>query len=70
MNIKVTNDGFTIDGCCNMSVKIERKPRIHSLCVVYFLAIIRALYDTDEQALMDALDSFFKHELEQGNDKE
>lgn len=70
MTIKVNNDGFTSDGCCDMSVKIERQPRIHNLCVVYFLAAIGALYDADERAFMDALGAFLENELEHCHDEE
>lgn len=69
MNIKVINNGIT-DGCAKVSVAITRCHTCREVARIEILAVLRALNDTHHDAFMDALEAFFKSELEQDNDEE
>lgn len=68
MLIEIKNKGITDNGYANMCVTIKGKEFIpHEVC---FIAAINAMRDLDEEAFMNALEAFFKHELERDDDEE
>lgn len=69
MNIKVINNGVT-DGCAEISVAITRCHTCREVARIEMLAVLRSLNDTNPDAFMDALEAFFKSELEQLHDEE
>ena len=68
MLIEIKNKGITKNGYANMCVTLKGKDVIPN--AVYFIAAINAMRDADEESFMNALEAFFKHELEQDDDKE
>lgn len=70
MIITVTNNGVSKESIVDMSFLIERCRPISRLNVIYFLTVLKGLKDADERAFMDALELFFKSELEQDDGKE
>ena len=70
MNIKVIYDGELKDGCTKVSVAITRCHTCREIARIEFLAVLRALNDTNPKTFMDALEAFFKSELEHDNDEE
>lgn len=69
MLIEVKNNGFTKDGYCNMGVKLVKVPIVSPLRKVYFLAALKAMYDTDKRAFLDAVELLLSEKLEE-NDEE
>ena len=70
MTIRVTIDGVSKDGFANMYFEIARCRPISRFNEPYFLSVLFGLRDTDEKAFYNALEAFFKHELEQDDDEE
>lgn len=70
MKIDVTFNGIRKDGYIDMKVAIERSHRCSDIARFEFLAVLKSLNDADNRAFMDALEAFFKSELEQDDGEE